>query len=94
MPAVKHLVANRCHDACRLSGLEDDDHLIRLGPLEVGLDKFVAPALGRLDNRSVPLIGMLLHPVLKLLGSASQDIAADRVDVPIGIEKADDLLGR
>jgi hypothetical protein len=49
--------------------------------------------LWRLDNRDVPLVGLLLHPAPKLLGGATQDIAADRIEMPVGIEKADDLSG-
>src|SRR6267378_6341489 len=77
MPAVELLVADRRHDARRLSGFQDDDDLIRLGSLEVRVDEFVAPALWRLDNRGVPLVGLILHPALKLLCGAAQDIAAD-----------------
>ena len=51
MPAVELLVADRRHDARRLSGFQDDDDLIRLGCLEVRVDEFVAPALWRLDIR-------------------------------------------
>src|SRR5712691_2090478 len=93
MPAVELLVADRRHDARRLSGFQDDDHLIRLCSLEVGVDKFVAPALWRLDNRGVPFVGLLGHPAGKLLGGAAQDIAADRIEVPIGSEKAHDPFG-
>ena len=56
MPAVELLVADRRHDARRLSGFQDDDDLIRLGALEVGLDKFVAAALWRLEDRSIPFL--------------------------------------
>src|ERR1700730_11576768 len=93
MPAVELLVADRRHDARRFSGFQDDDDLIRLGCLEVRVDEFVTPALWRLDNRGVPLVGLILHPALKLLCGAAQDIAADRIEVPIGSEKADDPLG-
>src|ERR1700720_1634266 len=93
MPAVELLVADRCHDARRLSGFQDDDDLIGLGCLEVRVDEFVAPALWRLDNRGVPFVGLILDPALKLLGGAAQNIAADRIEAPIGSEKADDPLG-
>lgn len=93
MPAVELLVADRRHDARRLSGFQDDHDLIRLGCLEVRVDEFVAPALRRLDNRGVPFVGLILHPALKLLGGAAQDIAADRIEAPIGSEKAHDPLG-
>src|SRR5271154_2891825 len=92
MPAVDLLVADRRHDPRRFPAFEDDDDLIRFSALEVGFDKFVAPALWRLDDRCVPLIGPLLHPSLKLFGSPAQHIAADRIDLPIAAEKADHQL--
>jgi hypothetical protein len=52
-----------------------------------------APALWRRDNRGVPFVGLILHPALKLLGGTAQDIAADRIEPPIGREKAHDPLG-
>jgi hypothetical protein len=36
---------------------------------------------------------VILHPALKLLGGAAQHIAADRIELPIGSEKAHDPLG-
>src|SRR5260370_32863916 len=93
MTAVELLVDDRCHNTRWFSGLQDDDDLIRLGSLEVRVDEFVAPALWRLNNRGVPLVGLILHPALKLLGGAAQDIAADRIEAPIGTEKADDPFG-
>jgi hypothetical protein len=49
---------------------------------EVGLDKFIAAGLWRLDDRSVPLIGLFLNPDLKPVGGTSQHVLADRVKVP------------
>src|SRR5258708_32883737 len=72
VPAVRLPIADCRHDPCRLSGFEDDDNLIRLGASEVGLDKFVAPAFWRLDNRSIPFVGLLLHPSLELFSGAAQ----------------------
>jgi hypothetical protein len=46
-----------------------------------------------LDNRGVPSVSLILHPALKLLRRAAQDIAADRIEAPIGSEKAYDPLG-
>jgi hypothetical protein len=93
VPAVRLPVADCRDDPRRLSGFEDDDNLIRLGAFEVGLDKFVAPALWRLDKRSIPLVGLLLHPSLKLFSGAAQHIAADRIDPPVGAKKADHPFG-
>ena len=93
VPAVRPSVADCRHDPRRLSGLENDDNLIRLGALEVGFDKFVAPALWRLDNRRAPSLGPLLDPGLKLFGGTAQHIAADRVELPVAGEEADHPLG-
>jgi hypothetical protein len=76
MPTVGLSVADCRHDPSRLSGFEDDDNLIRLGALEVGLDEFVAPAPWRLDNRGIPSVGLLLDPGLELFGGAAQHIAS------------------
>ena len=63
-----------------------------MGASKIGLDKFVAPALWRLDNRRVPVLGLRLHPRLKLFGGGAQHIAADRIDLPVTAEKADHPL--
>ena len=93
MPAIGLSITDRRHDPCRLSGLEDDDDLVGFGAFEVGLDKFVAPALWRFDNRRAPSVGLLLDPGLKLFGGAAQHIAAHRIDLPIAVEKANHALG-
>ena len=64
-----------------------------MGASKIGLDKFVAPALWRLDNRRVAVLGLRLHPRLKLFGGGAQHIAADRIELPIGGEKAHNPLG-
>jgi hypothetical protein len=58
-PAVGLSVADCHHDPRRLSGLERDDKLIRLGALEVEFDKFVALALWRRDNQRASSVGLL-----------------------------------
>ena len=93
VPAVRLPVANRRHDPRRLPGFEDDDDLIRLGTPEIGLDKFVAAALWRLDDRSIPSVGLFLHPALELFSRPAQHIAADRINSPVGVEKADYPFG-
>jgi hypothetical protein len=93
VPTVGLSVADCRHDPCRLSGFEDDDNLIRLGALEVGLDEFVAPAPWRLDNRGTPSVGLLFDPGLELFGSAAQHIAADRIELPVAAEEPDHSLG-
>jgi hypothetical protein len=92
MPAVCVLVADRGHDPRRLSGFEDDHYPVRVRSPEVGLDKFIAAALWCLDDRSVPLVGLFLHPDLKPVGRTPQHVSADRVEVSIGIKKPDDSL--
>src|SRR5438552_11122362 len=72
---------------------EDDYDLIRPGAPEVGLDEFVAATLWRLDDWGIPSVGLFLHPVLELFGGAAQHISADRIDPPVGVEKADHPLG-
>src|SRR6516225_3352031 len=93
MPAVCFPVTDRDHDPRRLSGFEDDDDLIRACSGEVGLDKIIAATLWSLDDRGVPLVGLSLHPDLKLVGGATQHVSADRIEVPIGIEEPDHSLG-
>src|SRR6516165_11365677 len=92
VPAVGLLVADCRHDPGGLSGLEDDDDPVRRCALEVWLDKFVAPAFWRLNDRSIPFVGLLLDPTLELLGRAAQHISADRIDVSIAAEKPDHPL--
>jgi hypothetical protein len=93
MPAVCLSVADRRHDPRRLSGFEDDDDLIWFRAAEVGFDEFVSAALWCLDDRSIPPGGLFLNPALELFGCAAQHIAADRVNPPVGVEKADDPFG-
>src|SRR6201987_3398119 len=82
VPPIHPLVADCGHDPCRLSGFEDDHNLIRLGAAEVGLDKFVAATLWRLDDWSIPAVGLLLPPLLELFGGPPRHIAADPKDPP------------
>ena len=93
MPAVRFSVADRRHDPRRLPSFEDDDDLIWFRASEVGLDEFVTAALWCLDDRSIPSGGLFLDPALKLFGRAAQHIAADRVELAVSIEEADDPLG-
>jgi|HubBroStandDraft_4_1064222.scaffolds.fasta_scaffold54574_3 hypothetical protein len=54
---------------------------------EVGVDKFVATAARWFNDRSVPLVGLLFHPQVKLFSRPAQDIPAHRMEVLIGTEK-------
>src|SRR5712675_1580893 len=84
MPAVELLVADCVHDPRGLSGFENDDYLIRSCAPEVGIDKFVATASRRLNDRSVPLVGLLFSPTAETVQSpragypGSPDGGADR----------------
>jgi hypothetical protein len=69
------LVADGSHDPGRLSGPEDDDDPVGLCALEVRPDKFVTPALWRLNNRDAPAFGLVLDPGLKLFGGTAQQVA-------------------
>jgi len=93
VPAVCLLVADCRRDPRRFSCFEDDDDLIRRGGPEVGIDKFVAASFRCRDDRSIPSVGLLLRPALELFSSTAQHIAADRIDLPIAVEKPDDPLG-
>jgi hypothetical protein len=93
MPAVCLPVADRRHYPRGLPRFEDHDDLIRFCAPGIGLDKFVAATLRSLHDRGVPRFGLLLHPDLKLFCGTTQNIAADRVEVSVGIEKPDHSLG-
>jgi hypothetical protein len=93
MPTVSLLVADCGHDPRGFSRLQNDDDLIRRCALEVRVDKFVTTALRSLDDWGVPPGRSLLHPDLKLFCSTAQDIATDRIEMPVSFEKADHSLG-
>jgi len=93
MPTVRLLVADCRHDPRGFSRLQNDDDLIRRCALEVWVDKFVTTALRSLDDRRVPSGRSLLNPDLKLFCSTAQDIAADRIEMSVNVEKADHSLG-
>jgi hypothetical protein len=57
------------------------------------LDKVVAPALWRVDNRGAPSIGLLFDPGLELFCGTAQHITADRAKLPVAVEEADPALG-
>ena len=76
----------------RFARLEDDHDGIGLGAFEIRIDEFVTTALRRFDNRDVALLGPLRHPALKLVGDAAQCVSGHRVQLAIGVEKADHPL--
>ena len=92
MPAVRLAITDRCHDACRLASLENDHHGIRARPFEVWIDEVVAAAIRGVQNWNVPLRCPPFQPLLELLGDAAQRVAADRVQLPIRVEEANNAL--
>jgi len=92
MPAVFFLCADGRHDACRFPRLQDADDLFGFGSCEVRQDEVIAPAFRRIQDGRSPFLGSVDHPVLKLSCDLAQDIAADRIQIAVGSEEADDPL--
>jgi hypothetical protein len=92
MPAVRLAVADRRHDARRLACLEDDHDRIGGRALEIRLDEFVATAFRCLHNGDVSFFRPAFEPGLKLIGNATQRVPAHRIELPVGVEEADDPL--
>ena len=93
MPAVVLFVADGGQDAGWFSCLQDDDHLVGFGMTKVGLDKVVASTFGSFQDRGIPFLGTILHPVVELLSDFPQHIPAHRVLISIGAEESDYPLG-
>ena len=93
MPAVELLVADCGHDPRGLARLENHNHFVGLGPVEVGINKVIAAALRGFNNWDVPLAGPSLQLSLELLGNASQRTPTHWIKLPIGVEEANDALG-
>src|SRR5579862_3982232 len=93
MPAVGLAVADRRHDARRLARLEDSDHGIRLCPNKIGIDEVITAAWRSIEHRDAPSVRPLLNPPLEVFGNVAQDLAAHRINLPIGVEEADRALG-
>src|SRR6266852_4080986 len=93
MPAVVLFVANGGQDAGWFSCLQDEDHLVGFGMTKVGFDKVVASTFGSFQDRGIPFLGTILHPVVELLSDFPQHIPAHRVQIAIGAEESDYPLG-
>src|ERR1700730_7017561 len=93
MPAVILLIPVSDQNPRRLASSQDGDDFIGLGTLEVGVHEVVTATLGRLQNRRVPLLGTVGHPVLVLVGNFVEKIACHPLSLPVGIEEADDAFG-
>jgi hypothetical protein len=39
------------------------------------------------NDRGIPTVGLLLHPALELFSGAAQHLAADRIDLSVGVKK-------
>src|SRR4030095_7665468 len=81
------MVSDRRHDACRFPGLENTDDLVGLGPLEVAVDKVVPASGGSFQDRRPPFLGTILYPVMELRGNLAQQVAADRIELPVRVEE-------
>src|SRR5262245_17683191 len=92
MPSVGLVVTDGSHDAGRFSCLEDHHDLVRLCSVEVGVDELIATTLRGFHNRDVPLARPSLQPGLELLGNATQCVSAYGIELPLGVEEADDPL--
>src|ERR1700689_4443861 len=98
MRALVVLVSNGHQNAGRLSRFQDRHHLVGFGILEVGVQELVSPtvvasALGRFENRSAPLLGSVLQPILVLIGDIRQGLSGHPFSIAIDIEEAQHALG-
>jgi hypothetical protein len=57
------------------------------------LDEVVAPSLGSFQNVCTPPFRAVLDPILKLPRDVAQNVAADGVQLAIGVEEPDYTLG-
>jgi len=89
MPAVDRLIADGDHDAGGFTCLQDDDRLIRLGAPEVRFNELISASLWRLQHRHFVFLRPRLQPLLKAIGDPTQHLPADRVELAVGVEKAD-----
>src|SRR5215470_5686761 len=81
------------HDSSRLSGLENEHHLVGLGVLEIGSHEVVTPCGRWVNNGRTPLLGTILDPVVELLSDVAQQVAVHPLATTIGIKEADHSLG-
>lgn len=92
VPAVVARVSDRDQDAGRLAGFQDDRDLVGFRPSEVWFDELVAASLGRWQDRRAPDARPLLHPPLVVRRNPPQHVAADGVEVAVGVEEPDHPL--
>jgi hypothetical protein len=92
MPSIGLAIAHGRHDARRLARLENHNHFVGLGSVEVGINEIIASALRGFNNREVPLAGPSLKPSLELLSNAPQRAPTHWIKLPIRVEEANDAL--
>jgi hypothetical protein len=92
MPAVLRLLADGGQDTRWLTALDNADHCVGLGVLEVRNDKLVAAPHGSIEDRDIPPLRSVLGPVVKLRGDVAQYVTADGIHLAIGVEETDDPL--
>src|SRR5207248_2994248 len=98
MGAVIFLAPDGNQDTRWLARFEDRHHMVGLGVLKVVQNEFVPSTIvsvtfWRLQNRSAPLFGPVLDPVLKPIGDAGEVGSCDSGALPVGIEETEDSLG-
>jgi len=96
--AVVVLVPDGHQDARRFPGFHDRYHLVGVGVLEVRVQEPVAPtviarAVGRFENRSAPLLGPVLQPILELVGDVCEGLPGDPFSFAVHVEEAEHPLG-
>src|SRR5262249_40134910 len=72
MPAVRRLVADGDHDACRLARFENDDDCVRFGTLEVGINELVTTAFRSIQHGDFCVFRPAFQPLLEVVGDAMQ----------------------
>src|SRR6266705_2978129 len=93
MPAVILLVSVGNQDPRWFASSQDGHAFIGLGTPEIGVHEVVTTAFWRLQDRRIPFMGTVRHPVLVLVGNLVEKIACHTFPLPVGVEEADDAFG-
>src|SRR6266700_3160066 len=93
MPAVILLISVGDQDPRWFASSQDGHDFIGLGTPEIGVHEVVTTAFWRLQDRRVPLMGTVRHPVLVLVGDFVEKIACHPFSLAVGVEEADDAFG-
>jgi len=89
VPSVGFGIADRSHDAGRFTRFQDHHRSVGFRISEVWINEVIAAAFRSVHDRDAALARPIFQPILKLLGNAAQRISGDRIELPIGIEEAD-----